>query len=59
MTDEIKNSGNRVDHSPSGGFFAFWRGKVVYENGRVKKFETERDAWSYLARCEAAGKIIH
>jgi hypothetical protein len=59
MTDEIKNSNNRVDHSFRGGFMAFWRGKVVYENGRVKKFETEPDAWDYLARCDTAGKIIH
>jgi hypothetical protein len=48
-----------VEHSSSGGFIAFWHGKVVYENGRVKKFETEPDAWHYLARCDTAGKIIH
>jgi hypothetical protein len=59
MTDEIKNLSNRVDRSPSGGFIAFWRGKVVYGNGRVKKCETEHDAWNYLARCDTAGKIIH
>ena len=59
MTNEIKNSSNRVEHSSSGGFIAFWHGKVVYENGRVKKFETEPDAWHYLARCDTAGKIIH
>jgi hypothetical protein len=59
MTDEIENSRSQVDHSPSGGFIAFWNGKVVYENGRVKKFETEPEAWNYLARCDTAGKIIH
>jgi hypothetical protein len=50
---------SRVDQSANGGFIAFWRGQVVYENGRVKKFETERDAWEYLTRCDVAGKIIH
>jgi hypothetical protein len=32
---------------------------VVYENGRVKRFKTESEAWAYLARCDEAGKIIH
>ena len=59
MTDEIENPNHRVDQSPNDGFIAFWHGQVVYENGRVKKFETERDAWEYLTRCDKAGKIIH
>jgi hypothetical protein len=59
MTDEIKNPSNRVDRSANGTFLAFWRGRVVYENGRVKHFETEGGAWEYLARCDLAGKIIH
>jgi len=53
MTDEIKNPSNRVDRFVSGKFHAIWRGKVVY-----KEFETERDAWEYLARCDAAGKVL-
>jgi hypothetical protein len=32
---------------------------VVYENGRVKKFEAEKDARAHLDRCDAAGKIVH
>ena len=59
MTDEIKNPSNRVDRSANGTFLAFWRGRVVYENGRVKHFETEGGAWEYLARCDLAEKIIH
>ena len=59
MTDEIENPNNRVDRSANGGFIAFWHGKVVYENGRVKKFITESEAWAYLSRCDAAGKIVH
>jgi len=59
MTDEIKNPSNRVDRSANGMFHAFWREQMVYENGRVKRFETEGEAWKYLARCDFAGKIIH
>ena len=58
MTDE--NPSNRVDRSANGALFsAFWREQMVYENGRVKRFETEGEAWEYLARCDLAGKIIH
>ena len=59
MTSEFKNWRNRVERSASGGFNAIWRGQDVYENGRVKKFETEDDARAYLDRCDTAGRIIH
>ena len=59
MNDETKNPSNRVDASTSGKFNAFWRGRVVVGNGRVKRFETENEAWEFLARCDAAGKTIH
>jgi hypothetical protein len=59
MAVEIKNPNNRVESSISGGFIAFWRERMVFENGRVKKFKTEEEAWEFLARCDAAGKIIH
>lgn len=59
MTDEIKNPSNRVDPSANGTFHAFWHGRVVYENGRVKRFETETEALEFLARCDLEGKIIH
>jgi hypothetical protein len=58
MADTIKNPSNRVESSANGIFYAL-REKMVYENGRVKRFETEREAWEYLARCDLAGKIIH
>jgi hypothetical protein len=58
MTDGIKNPNNRVDPSAN-GFHAFWHGQVVFENGRVKRFKTEREAWEFLARCDSVGKIIH
>jgi hypothetical protein len=59
MADEIKNPSNRVDPSHGDKFHAFWHERVVYENGRVKRFETESEAWEFLARCDLAGKIIH
>lgn len=59
MTYEIKDQRHRVDRSAKGAFLAFWCGQVVYENGRVKRFETESEAWEFLSRCDAAGKIIH
>ena len=61
MTDKIegRNTDNRVEPSSGGGFIAFWKGSVVFENGRVKRFDTEGEALEYLARCDAVGKIIH
>jgi hypothetical protein len=56
---EIKTNENRVDRSANDTFLAFWRGRVVYENGRVKRFETEKEAWEFLSHCDLAGKIIH
>jgi hypothetical protein len=59
MTDEIKNPSNRVDRAANGAFYAFWHGRMVYENGRVKRFETDREAWEFLARCDIEGRITH
>jgi hypothetical protein len=59
MADEIGNPSNRVDRSANGTFLAIWNGRMVYENGRVKRFDTESEAWEYLGRCDAAGQIIH
>ena len=56
---EIKTNENKVDRSANGTFLTFWRGRVMYENGRVKRFETESEAWEFLSRCDLAGKIIH
>jgi hypothetical protein len=59
VSDKIEDTNNRVDRSSGGGFIAFWKGSIVYENGRVKRFETKSEAWEYLARWDAAGKIMH
>ena len=58
VADDIKNPSNRVDRSADGKFHAFWRGQVVYQSGRIKEFETERDAREYLARCDAVDRIL-
>ena len=59
MVDETVSQDHRVDCSHDGKFRAFWRGRVVFANGRVKRFETEQEAWEFLARCDALGKIEH
>jgi len=59
MPDEIKNPSNSVDRSSDDTFLAFWHGRVVYQNGRVKRFKSEDEAWEFLARCDTEGKIIH
>lgn len=59
MVDVIKNPSNRVDRSTDGTFNAFWHGRMVYQNGRVKRFKTEDEAWEFLARCDVEGRIIH
>jgi hypothetical protein len=59
MSFEIEKPINRVDRSANGSYLAFWHGRVVFENGRVKRFETKPEAWEFLARCDLAGKIIH
>ena len=59
MTAENNNQINRVDSLADGTYHAFWRGRMVYENGRVKRFKAENEAWAFLARCDEAGKIIH
>jgi hypothetical protein len=56
---ETKTNENRVDPTHDGKFHAFWHGQVVFEKGRVKRFQTENDAWKFLADCDLAGKIIH
>lgn len=51
MISENNTLTNRVDRSANGEFIAFWHGQVAYENGRVKRIETEHEAWEFLTRC--------
>jgi hypothetical protein len=50
---------HRIERSPSGGFIAFWRDRAIFQNGRMRKFPTEEAARAFLARCDAAGRIVH
>jgi hypothetical protein len=50
---------HKVEKMVDGRFMAYWNGRVVYENGRIKRFERSDDALAFLARCDAAGRIIH
>jgi hypothetical protein len=54
-----KGPPHKVEKMGDGSFMAYWNGGVVYENGRIKRFGTSDDALAFLARCNAAGKIIH
>jgi hypothetical protein len=58
MADQLTDQ-HRIERSPSGGFIAFWRNQAIYQKGRMRKFPTEEAARSFLARCDAASKIIH
>ena len=50
---------HKVEKMGDGRFMAYWNGRVVYQNGRIKRFETSDEALAFLKRCDAAGKIIH
>ena len=50
---------HKVEKIGDGRFMAYWNGRVVYQNGRIKRFETVDEALAFLKRCDAAGKIIH
>ena len=58
MSDWIKNPTNQVSRA-DGKFIAQWRGQVVYAPDRTPRyFDTEQDAWAFLARCDAAGRVV-
>lgn len=60
MSEELTPPSNQVRSvaNVNGKYYVLWRGETVYENGRIKEFESEADAWSYLAKCDAAGDRI-
>ena len=61
MPEQFENIGNRVDCLYDGSYCAFWRGSIVYEHHKtqIRRFETEPDAWEYLALCNKLGKITN
>ena len=50
---------HKVEKMGDGRFMAYWNGRVVYENGRIKRFGTSDEALAFLVRCDTAGRIIH
>lgn len=59
VSDQSERWENRVDPFVKGGFIAFWHGRPVFENGRIKTFDTQDEAWQYLIRCDAAERITY
>ncbi len=59
MSDEIKNPNNQVDRSANGKFHVLWHGVLVNTSaGTVREFDTEHEARTYLARCDAARRLV-
>jgi hypothetical protein len=54
MSNLLKSDDNQVTKSFNGKYRVFWRGKVVND----REFETIRDALEYLARCDAADRLV-
>ena len=50
---------HKVEKMVDGRFMAYWNGRVVYENGKIKRFVSSDEALVFLTRCDAAGRIIH
>jgi hypothetical protein len=59
MNDYVRDTASRVVKATlvpnlRTVYLATWRGHVVYG----PEFQTEREAWAYLARCDSAGRIV-
>lgn len=58
-SDEIKNPSNQVNRALNGKFYVLWRGQTVYtRSGTVRHFDSDAEAWAYLAECDRIGQII-
>jgi hypothetical protein len=58
-SDDIKNTTNQVHRAANGKLYALWHGQVVHTLSRtVKHFDTEGEAWAYLAERDRAGTIL-
>jgi hypothetical protein len=59
MSDDINNQVNQVHRLAAGEFYGLWHGQGVYlAGGRMRLFGTRKAVWTFLARCDAAGRII-
>jgi hypothetical protein len=58
MSDDITNQSNQVRET-AGKFYVLWRGQAVRTPDRnLRLFDTEREAYEFLAQCDSAGGII-
>jgi hypothetical protein len=58
MSDDIANHSNQVRETAD-KFYVLWRGQVVHTpDNKIRLFDTERDAYGFLAPCDDAGGII-
>lgn len=56
--NDVKNPANQI-HRISGGYYVLWRGMLASgPNGIMRVFESEEEARAYLARCDAAGRMV-
>jgi len=59
MSDDVINQTNQVRRSVDGGFYSLWYGKAIHTaDGRMRFFSSEEDAWTFLAQCDAACRIL-
>lgn len=58
MSDDIANHSNQVRET-AGKFYVLWRGQAVcMPDKQIRLFDTEREAYGFLAECDDAGGII-
>jgi hypothetical protein len=58
MSDDIANHSNQVRET-AGKFYVLWRGQAVTTpDKKIRLFDTEREAYEFLAQCDNAGGIV-
>lgn len=58
MAGWIKSPKNQLGRTANDKFIAYWRGQAVSRAGVIRHFDTEQEAREYLARCDAAERIV-
>ena len=58
MSDDIANHSNQV-HGAARKFYVLWCGQSVHTpDKKIRLFDTEREAYEFLAQCDNVGAII-
>jgi hypothetical protein len=58
MSDDITNQSNQVRQEAE-KFYVLWRGQAVCTPEKnIRLFDTQREAYEFLAHCDSAGRII-